>query len=120
MAGPWYNINSHDYTTVAGAPLKRYECLSLHNVLSRIHFSITLHYIYYTSGASRDADIALSARNEIMLTHLLLLTDLKFLIKEPWFPIRHQAFKQLREYLLSLSRISTSPRKSGTQGLILL
>jgi hypothetical protein len=37
-----------------------------------------------------------------MLIHLMLLTHLKFLIMKPWFPIKHQAFKQLREYLLSL------------------
>jgi hypothetical protein len=102
MAGPWYNIYSHSYTLISGASSKHHQCHSLLTILLQIQHCITLHLVYCSSGAASDLDIAQEARNEIMLQHLLLLTHLKFLCLEPWFPIKHQAFKQLREYLLIL------------------
>jgi hypothetical protein len=116
MAGPWYSIYNHYYTRISGAQLKHHQCLSLLTILQQIQHCITLHLLYYTSGASSDPDIAQEARNDIMLTHLLLLTHLKFLCLEPWFPSKHQAFKQLREYLLTLEPYIEEPEEEWDAG----
>jgi hypothetical protein len=55
-----------------------------------------------------------------MLQHLLLLTHLKFLCLKPWLPITHQAFKQLREYLLLLEPYIDQPEEEWDNGFTFL
>jgi hypothetical protein len=120
MAGPWYSIYSHYYTLISSAQLKHHQCVSLLTILQQIKYCITLHLVYFSSGASSDPNIAQESRNEVMLQHLLLLTHLKFLCLEPWFPIKHQAFKQLREYLLLLEPYIDEPEEEWDAGFTFL
>jgi hypothetical protein len=120
MAGPWYSIYSHYYTLISSAQLKHHQCISLLTILQQIQHCITLHFVYFSSGASSDPDIAPKSRNEVMLQHLLQLTHLKFLCLEPWFPIKHQAFKQLREYLLLLEPYIDSGEEEWDAGFTFL
>jgi hypothetical protein len=102
MAGPWFDIYDHYYTTVAGAKLKRHQCDRLLECLEIADTAISLHCLYFSSGASLDADIAASAREEAILNTIGILMLLKDLAQEVWFPTQHQAFKQFREYLCTL------------------
>jgi hypothetical protein len=120
MAGPWYSIYSHYYTLISSAQLKHHQCISLLTILQQIQHCITLHFVYFSSGASSDPDIAPKSRNEVMLQHLLQLTHLKFLCLEPWFPIKHQTFKQLREYFLLLEPYIDSGEEEWDAGFTFL